>query len=63
LNYVNPNGENVVANNLNHANFFFGNDVKIDFKNKHHLFFILRDVISARKIELLILVISLMEVE
>jgi hypothetical protein len=29
LNNVNPNGENVVANNLNHANYFFLKNVKL----------------------------------
>jgi hypothetical protein len=63
LNNVNPNGDNVVANNLNHANFFFLKNVEIDFKNKHHMLFIARDVIIARKTKLLILFTSLMNIK
>jgi hypothetical protein len=45
LNNVNPNGKNVVANNLSHINFFFFlKKVKIDFKNNHHLLFFPRDI-------------------
>jgi hypothetical protein len=63
LNNVNPNGENVVANNINHANFFFLENVKIDFRNKHHMLFFPMDVITACKTKLLILFTSLMNTE
>jgi hypothetical protein len=63
LNNVNPNGENVVANNLNHANLFFLRNDKIDFKNNHHMLFFLRDVIIAPKTKLLILFTLLMDIE
>jgi hypothetical protein len=63
LNNVNFNGENVVANNLSHSNFFFLKTIKIEFKNNHHMFFLLRDVIIVRKIKLLIFFISLMNIE
>ena len=46
LNNVNPNGENVVANNLKGANFCcFWKNVKIELKNNHHMLFFLWDII------------------
>ena len=40
LNNVNPNGENIVANNLNHANCQFLKIFKIEFKYNHHMIFL-----------------------
>jgi hypothetical protein len=40
LNNVNFNGDNVVANYLNHTNLFiFLKNVKIEFKKNHHMLF------------------------
>jgi hypothetical protein len=58
-----PMVQNVVANNLNHSNFFFLKNVKIDFKNKHHMLFFPKNVITARKTKLLILYSSLVNIE
>jgi hypothetical protein len=43
--------------------FFFFSNVKIDFKNNHHMLFFSRDVITACKTKLLILFTSLMNIE
>jgi hypothetical protein len=60
---VNSNDENVVAKNLNHAILFFIlKNVKIDLKNKHHMLFFPKDVITAHKTKLLIL-FTLMNIE
>jgi hypothetical protein len=55
--------QNVVEKNLNHSNFFFLKNVKIDFKNKHHMLFFPKNVITARKTKLLILYSSLVNIE
>jgi hypothetical protein len=59
LNNVNPNGENIVTNNLNHTSFLFLKNIKIDFKNKHHMLLFPKDVIIVCKTKLLILFTSL----
>jgi hypothetical protein len=41
LKYVNPNGDNVVASNLNNTDFFFWKIVKIEPKIKHVMLLIL----------------------
>jgi hypothetical protein len=50
---------NVVANKLNHIDFFFWKHIKLGFKNNHHMLFFLRDVIIALKTKLLIWFTSL----
>jgi hypothetical protein len=63
LNNVNPNGENIITKNLNHANFLFLKNINIDLKNKHHMLFFPKDVKTARKTKLLKLFTSLMNIE
>jgi hypothetical protein len=43
LENVNPNGDNVVVNNLNNIKFSFWKIVKIEFKHKHHMLFISKE--------------------
>jgi hypothetical protein len=47
LKNVNPNGDNVVASNININNFIFLKIVRIGLKNKHYMLFILKYVIVA----------------
>jgi hypothetical protein len=47
LKNVNPN---VVPSNLININFFFLKIVKIEFKNKDHRSFFLKDIVIAQKI-------------
>jgi hypothetical protein len=39
LKYVNLNSDNAVVSNLNNINSFFLKIVKIEFKNRYHVFF------------------------
>jgi hypothetical protein len=39
LKKINPNGDNVIISNLINVNFIFWKIVKIEFKNKDHMFF------------------------
>jgi hypothetical protein len=55
LRIVNP----LEANNL--SNFLFLKIMKIEFKNKHHMFIFLRDVIIAYKTKLIIFFTSLIK--
>jgi hypothetical protein len=63
LKNINPNGDDVVASNLNNMEFFFWKIVKIELKNKHHMLFFLQDVVIARKTKFFILSTSLINIE
>jgi hypothetical protein len=63
LNNINSNGENVVANNLNYTKCFLFLNVKIEFKNNHHMLFFPRNVIIGHKTKLLILFTSFINIK
>ena len=44
---VNPNGDNIIASNLNITGFIFLKIVRIGLKNKYHMLFVLKYVIIA----------------
>jgi hypothetical protein len=47
LKNVNPNDDNVVVSNLIKVNFFILKIVKIEFKNKDHMLFFLKNTMIA----------------
>jgi hypothetical protein len=64
LKNVNPNGGNVVASNLNNVNFLiFVKIVKIEFQNKHWMFFFLQDAMIVQNTKFLIFLTSLINIE
>jgi hypothetical protein len=63
LKNVNPNGDNVVANNLINVHFFIFEIMKIGFKNKDHMLYCLKDAISAPKTKFLMLFTSQIDIE
>jgi hypothetical protein len=63
LENANPNGDNVVASNLNTINFLkFFTIVNIELKNKFHMLLFLQDVLIVCKTKLLILFTSLINI-
>jgi hypothetical protein len=63
LNNIKSNSENVVANNLNYANFYILKNIKIKLKNNHHMLFFPKDVITVHITKLVILFTPLMNIE
>jgi hypothetical protein len=63
LKNVNPNGNNVVASNVNNINFFFLKNVKIEIKKKHDMLYFLQDIKIARKTKFLIFFTPLINIQ
>jgi hypothetical protein len=49
LENVNPNGDHVVASNLNNIKISFWKIVIVEFKNKHNMLSFLQDVVISYK--------------
>jgi hypothetical protein len=63
LKNVNPNDDNVVTSNMITSTSLFLRIVKIEFKNKDHMLFFLKDVTIVQKTKFLIFFNSLINIK